>query len=788
MMDTEQQLNMTDQFIDRVSYTENLVNDIKIFNNKKENRVRFLWANSGHGKTRLIQNLDKEVDKSIIILNTMPINNDIVKKGEYIRLIAKELDLYFKNSNFSLTYCLEHGDIKYQYYLERDEIIANADSVGRAVFMQFGRPINGYKYIAKEILEGDGDECFLLQKEYFEYILGAKGKDIIIDITNFQNIDPCSMSALLEALLLYKGLYFIFEYTTIDDNIQDLLRNIDCFKRIKDTCVDSMKLEKLSYDHAILVYSGKNNILEVPIEVQKEFNIFYDTIAKGNIYSVKEASLTNKLDKNPINELYKNLKFDEKILLCIICIYSGEISAKKLLAIKKKCEKRLYFQDDALQNLSHIMSIENDFYIAKHASLVDSVFESDEIKTAFTLLNDYIIQQMQDIRNIDIHDLMCLINYYTRFADTRIINVLEKFKYYIVNSLSRNQITDIISTLIADTNSNEYLILRLALLTYDIGMYEFSDSLLSRITHENKTYFLLKAILLNRLDRIDESQNTVIVANERYCDDVRFELVCLLIKMLNYKTLGKTVEYFDLFNSIYENNKYKECDEYSIFLRNTIAFLPIRKSIPYIKESLTRTNENSANYARALLSLLIQEARLGNIRNAQKKLSEIKKVIVESTFERHIIYTNEAALLLLDDPHNPNIELLLDKAKMTVTNSFDYLSILNNRLCFYILNSIISQDIPNIITTIQDMLSTEPDKRMHLRSYTNMYLYYKQIGNEELKDKYFRQCNEYSDIQDNLVDALLKQNCIDENYLFMFSKGIYVSFISYWHFEIPILE
>ena len=141
---------------------------------------------------------------------------------------------------------------------------------------------------------------------------------------------------------------------------------------------------------------------------------------------------------------------------------------------------------------------------------------------------------------------------------------------------------------------------------------------------------------------------------------------------------------------------------------------------------------------------------------------------------------------MLNGTSNEQILLLLEKSMLSATTNFDKVVILNNKLCWYIDNNVDERLFEALKYQIDKFLLTEPDSRLHRRTYINYSYYYKYVmNNPVLSSAWLKKAIEIPSNNDELGDVYISGICQNSELSFLARQHFYISFITYWHFDLP---
>lgn len=195
-------------------------------------------------------------------------------------------------------------------------------------------------------------------------------------------------------------------------------------------------------------------------------------------------------------------------------------------------------------------------------------------------------------------------------------------------------------------------------------------------------------------------------------------------------------------------------------------------------------NNSPKNVLYAILTLSTEISYNGQTVKARKMLKKIKKDFLQSTTEKHIILNDLAAVDILERNLTSETMFLLEEAMLSSHNPYDTLTILSNKLCYYTVLGQHCEDFPTLLENIKKNMNIEPDKRLHRRIYFNLHQYYQYIQKDSRKAyEAWENMRNINETIDEKLDNLIKAEKIH-----MSKKYVYISFIAYWHFDIPMIE
>lgn len=773
-------------------------NEISSFLSTESHQNKILWVcgDTGLGKTSIIKKALKTIATSsqiVIKAETPPLNqNDCIIQGQYLNFITdsvhQEMEKYGWSMKNFLTYVGKNRVDKQEV---QNVIDTEISKVPHAIISTIASRYlqTGLNDIPKILLNTDS-ESILIKREYLKFVFG-KG-NITLYISNFHNIDIASLTELEHLISSTTKNNFIFEYTTSNNNISQVIKYQELWN---DYCKSAIQvIDILPLEFAVKI--GGNKFKQQAVEWQN----FYNDVIKGNLYKVKALKFQAKSDlsKDPLEQISK-LGYCQNIFLQLIYLHGSEMDLEQLIHLLQESQ-----QPELLISCSNIFK-DLDFFIERtgtrikirHASVSDYLKNSTntDIVKAGTIaygilrnvLNDdlrkqnFVYYNKKDI-------ILLLIKVYAGFDTEKLLETLEHFKEIVINEIFIEQIYFLIDQVkeLLSKSLNKRITLSLIKLCYEVGLYTKAYSILEEYYFPCLDIYMYKAILLNR---VDQHEQCVTYCEEiiTYDSNIHYQFIIKLIKLLSLRTLNKTTCYKQLYFEMLNNKEYRKFLEYGILLRNSQLIYSYRKNIPYIKKSVMffKEHNSSKNQLYALLTLVTEISYNGQTAKARKMLKAIKKDFLQSTTEKHIIYNDIAAVDLLDKTVTSETLLSLEEGILTSHNPYDTLTILSNKICYYIISHQICEELPKILESIKKNMEIEPDRRIHRRVYFNLHQYYQYIQKDtEKANEAWESMLHISDTIDEKLNKLIK---IEKNNNTS-NISVYISFIAYWHFDIPMIE
>lgn len=388
--------------------------------------------------------------------------------------------------------------------------------------------------------------------------------------------------------------------------------------------------------------------------------------------------------------------------------------------------------------------------------------------------------------------LLYLFKVYSLNEPIMILKYIDDFRFIIVASIDKKQAYNLIMQVFNSLpqNTGKEIKFKLITIAYEIGLYEESLLLLEQTHYIDISFSLCKCMILNRIDQHEQALELCDFLLKYSCKiNSRAELIVKLIQMLSLRSLNRTSEYLNLSKELLKNNEYRQYLEYGFLLRNMQITVSYKQSLRFVKQSIKMFKDmNEKEYMLySKLTLCVQLARLGYVDNSMKLLRKIENSILRLTLEKHVIYNNKAAIAMLGKEQDFSIIAELKKAYITAITSFDKIVILNNQLCYMILQNV-DEDFSSISKETIKLLENEPDIRLHCRTYINIALFYKHVlKNQTLYITNIEKAKEFHIKGDFIGDHFINNSNPPQDVYFISNQKCYISFITYWHFPIPMI-
>ncbi len=780
-----------DGIVDRIKEAQTIESIILETARNRGTHAIMLWADTGYGKSaimRKVQSFFEDQHIQVVIVDTPPTNNATPIEGKYLNYIAETLNRalaeQFSLKEFLLSF---HNEIT--PLLDVESVLNNGVTLKSGLAAKFG----DYALIdlkEQRLLFDTSTDSILLIKNYVE--TAFRTANIVLDVTNAQNMDETSFRILNQILERQRNLTMVFEYTTQGGRTSQLDHFIS---QLNCPCTE-IEVDILPFDFALTIFGQPNNLNQI-YEIEK----FYHNVVKGNLYRIVQAksSSTFHLDADPIEVQIKKLGYGSKLLLSVLCLMGGQTTKEELLIILNRLKEDLYIPESWKEELSSLIQEENGYFSLRHASIEDTLQLSPDnasAMVAYKYLSDYYLEMVKDPDNYSTYVQVVpkLAILYSRFDPSKLVLIINRFRNVIIESFDKNEAVHLVERAfqaLGKAQESKYHFMLIAL-CYEAGFYDSALNLLQKLDPvKSECGQAFYCMLLNRNDLHEQAIRACRKARKAI-KEPRYQLVIQMTQMLSERSLGLYDQCRDTCKKIERTADFHSLLEYGFFLRNKHIVLSFEESLPYIEQSIVffekREQELYAVHSR--LTYLVKRARLGFPQQSEMELKNIAPILLHSSFERHIVYLNQASLRLLQRNADDKTLHLLDKAYMTVTTVFDRAVVLNNKLCALIIRGdcCLEEFLP-LIAELVKVVNDEPDSNLRRKVFANIALYYKMAKDKANYEQWIAKVKQIKkkSSSNSLEDILLFDKPITDNFRFLATLPCCVFFITYWHFDIPIL-
>lgn len=778
--------------VDRVKEAERIESIIR--NTAKERAVHaiILRADTGYGKSaimRKVQAILAGQPLQVAIVETPPANCATSVEGQYLNYIAETLNRVLARQ-LPLDQFLMSFHNKIKPLLDAETITENGLSIKSGLALKLAEPAAAELTQQRLLFDTDVDSVLLI-KNYIE--VAVQTTHIVLDITNAQNMDNTSFRVLNQILEGQRDLTMVFEYTTQEGSttaLQQFMSRLSC-------PYTEIVVDILPFDFALTIY-GQPEDPNAIYEIEK----FYNEVVKGNLYRIIQAKCSREVNLNtdPIEAQIKELSYASKLLLSVLCLMGGNCTEEELQDVQDHINQSFFLPETWREDLGSLIEGKDGCVALRHASIADTLQLTTDNAVAmagYKYLSEYYEKSMRDCRDqaVRAKNVPKLAVLYSQFDPSKLGQIIQSFKKVIVEKFERDTAVQLVVQAfeaLGEPQETEFHFMLIAL-CYEAGFYDAAWGLLRKLEPlESECGKVFKCMLLNRTD-LHVQAVEICKELSKTLKNPRYQLVVDLTQMLSERSLGLHNQCRKTCRKIEETEAYHNLLEYGFFLRNKQIVLSFESSLPFIEQSIDYFEKSGqklyADHSR--LTHLVQRARLGYPQESEAELEKIAPNLLQSSFERHIVYLNQASLRLLQGIADEKTLFLLERAQLTVTTTFDRAVVLNNKLCALIIQGKPSPDeFRTLSTELTGVIELEPDANLQRKVYANLALYNKMAGNTAAYEHWMAKVKkiEKKSKTHPFEDVLLFNAPAPKKFEFLAKQPCCVFFITYWHFDIPIID
>lgn len=778
--------------VDRVKEAQTIESIIRETARSGKTEAIVLWADTGYGKSAIMKKVQSFFEGQpiqVAIVETPPTNSATPIDGQYLNYIAEALNRVLAKQlplkQFLLSFRNEITPL-----LDAESILHNGLSLKSGVVLKVGETAMA-DLTEQRLLFDTTTDSILLLKNYIETALQTT--HIVLDITNAQNMDATSFRVLNNILERQRNLTMVFEYTTQGGRTIQLERFLS---QLNCSCTQ-IEVDALPFDFALTIF-GQPEDPNTIYEIEK----FYCNVVKGNLYKIIQAKSNSSvhLNADPIESQIKGLGYASKLLLSVLCLLGGNSSEEEFQRIRNHIEQSFFIPKGWAEELDPLIEVKSGCISLRHASVADALQLAPDNATALTAykyLTDYYLEMVNNPESYATYVQVVprLAVLYSKFDPSRLALIINQFKEVIIEKFDQNDAAQLIGQAfdaLGQPCETEFHFMLIAL-CYEAGLYDSALELLQKLEPlRSECGQAFYCMLLNRNDlhelAIEECQKA-----RKAMKNPRYQLIVQMTQMLSERSLGLRNQCQETCKRIEKTEEFHDLLEYGFFLRNKQIVLPFEESLPYIEQSITFFDQRGQKLyaAHSRLTYLVQQARLGHPQESEEELEKIASDLLHSSFERHIVYLNQASLRLLQGIADEKTLHLLDKAYMTVTTTFDRATVLNNKLCALIIqgNARSNEFLP-LMAELVRAAEEEPDANLRRKVFANIALYYKMAKDHANYERWVARVKQIKrkTIAHPFEDILLFGAPPARDFRFLATQPCCIFFITYWHFDIPIID
>jgi hypothetical protein len=669
---------------------------------RERNRVIFLVAPTGFGKSEFTEKLIADVHRSVAVKVRIPANID--GDAPFIRELARELN-HLSNTQQSI---INGADFLRQLKSRRVAHMHDSsllhDSGDAGVVPRFG-PVLARIYDRKSNT-GDYDFDLLLRNsspeallKLFEYVRNVFTRQpLCVAIENVQVIDNTSERMLQDILTEPRGHFVILEYTPGKSSVHDV-SDLENRFRGHGSDTKTARLQPLSVDE-IVRQAGIRLDPDTTAELYANFDGNLKNLTDFILVRQTSAAMGSSLEEGTA-DLVRSQRSSAQVVLALVVAHRSNVSHEALRSLYVHGPQFRETHIDierALVDLEKSRLIRSDRGTIEpdHDSVAAEVEKalSGQLTAAYRAWASYYREKLEtrdfaDSSRDQVLDY--LFSFYARIDPSKLQPLLGDIRLAALSSFTLKRAEMLLrrveeSLAEFDTSLPYQQELRWKLIDtyYDAGLYDLALGALHRVRTKPMRRAVMRAAVLDRVDRhaeaIDLISSTLSTTAPRHDS---FELSLRLIEMICYRSLNDYESCARVHREIGSVSAYRALSEYGFYLRNAEIVLPVAASIPLLEESVAwfaRIGNGSAE-AQSRIALGMELIRLGELNDAEAQLDRAEALLAERRLDWHIIYNNRAVLTMYRGEADLEVvDELLRKAYLTANIAFDRVAIDNNRL------------------------------------------------------------------------------------------------------------
>lgn len=758
--------------VDRDDESDEIKNDLI---RSLQTRVHIIYSETAIGKsslTKKVRQVCQNDSRHIISVKTNPENSTTnASDWVYIDKIFNCINQYFTSSESQHKFSFNNYINNIKDKSLKKLIFENALDHAGAFKSKFDLLFNFLYYWLRKIFhlkefnsesiaDSNSYNSRMIKARYIQYIM--LNTNIFLTIDNIQNVDSVSWNFLLNWLNMSKSKrhYIILEYTLSSNyTFEKMLTMIE---QISDTGVQISfsELEKLSEEYVVDIV--EKHFMHKPQDLEFNINLLkhYRTNSNGNLRQIIDYTIRytpeKKENKSPTADNLINLHRNSKYIFAILANCNGEIylqTLKELLYQMQLSEDDISVSLDEMRE-KEIVNIESQKVSVVHASLIDSWKDNSSSFKEFNTLAYHRMEKYftnlwysDSAKGEKDYAWVVLLQLYAEYNPYKIQVLLKEINEKINNHISPSTTWKYLSLLIESSKDKianlQEMYFQILQICFQMELYEEGYSCLCimekyiNIFHNTKL-LLFKAMYLSALDMhqdnivLYESFVPLLDKNSRTYFNLNMIVLC------SYRSLNNYQKCRTIHKELYSKHKLMNEYDYAIFMRLTNIYLSDDKALKYARKSMryfSKLNKPDQE-AKSIITYSKLLSGLGHNRKAVKLILKAEQLSADIYMGRHMIYNNQAAFLLMQGKYDNNILFLLNQAECSAIVPYDKLSIIVNKLVWSYENS--QYDMLDLLTAkAKSLIPTEPDEHVHILIYYNLYLIYKQKGDEEKSNYYY---------------------------------------------------
>ena len=779
---------------------------------RERNRVIFLVAPSGFGKSEFTEKLIADVHRAVAVKVRIPAN--IEGDAPFIRELGGELNRLSRARAPIISAADFLRGVKSSRVARMHDSSLLHDSgsdrlglrIGPAIARIYDRKSNTGEYDFELLLRDSSPQSLLKVFEYVRYVFTQQA--LCLAIENVQVIDNTSERMLQDILSEPRGHFIILEFTPGKSAVHDVS---DLEKRFsgRGSETKTVRLQPLSADeivHRAGIRLDPDTTAELYANFDGNLKNLTDFILVRQTSTGLAGTVTGPSLENGTAELVRSQRSAAKIVLALIVAHRSNVSHEALRSLyvhSPQFRETHIDVERALADLEHNQLIRSDRGRIEpdHDSVAAEVDKSlsDQLTLAYRAWASYYREKLEtrDFGESSRDQVLDhLFSFYARTDPSKLQPLLGDIRLAALSSFTLKRAEMLLqrvedSLAGFDTSLPYHQALRWQLVDtyYDGGLYDRALGALHRVRTKPMRRTVMHAAILDRVDRHPEAIRLIrgaLSTTARRHDS--FELSLKLIEMICYRSMNDYAACERVYAEIGSIPQYKTLPEYGFYLRNAEIVLPVAESIPLLEESVARFESlgNDSAEAQSRIALGMELIRLGRLDQAEMQLDRAEALLAERRLDWHIIYNNRAVLMMYRGKVDfQAVDELLRKAYLTANIAFDRVAIDNNRLAAHAM----AGDDTFCLSLIESLEGTARDMAEEVLLCVTLYnisVYHGRRGDTDQQARYLsmsRQCgNDWPAYWANRYDDTPITADPAAKYLAQFPFDLVL--LSTWHIEV----
>ncbi len=709
-------------------------------NIRNNQRIILVVSETGIGKSSLVNTVLEDEKCNTIRVKASP--NDLSSDYSFIRFLGHNISLKADKYGYS----------SFEKFVNRQKKINKTkQNITAGLFYLFFKNSD----LISESLKKKNEETYIIFNQTIELVCQyinsiITQKKLIFFIENSNIISKKELALLCDFINRSLKCCYILEYNK-NKSSDAYEETIDILKSIS-TQYYLLEVNKLSRTHIKEIINNTMNDKTIPLPE--------DLLIAANLHEIlcfaKNLNDTNinKQDnkKHKIEDIIRNFRDDKKAIFYAIYIWKKEIEFNTICDLinnyMKLCYEKNQIKDIILDfQEKYLLTFEDNERIIINDYIKNNIFfneKGDHIQLAVIssirkFCSDKIKFYSDNESNANKYRNI-LLNISIQYDPINIIESISYIDYKLKKCINRTEAIDFIDKVINSINVNKCLnhpafndlCDKLINIAYQNSLYNGTYDLMNlryKNGYQSDKYILYKSVILNRLERFNESIDWINSSLNRFPKHSEEYVILQLSKMMSLKQLNKKTELDKIYNKLYKNRSiYKLYNIYPYLLRFSATD---KYDISDLKEAieLIKTKNDEINVAQTLINLCVEYTVNKKYDLARNCLEEAIKYLGECRNRNSSILQNYASISLKQIIENngmkcdPSIKENLESALITADTIYAKLAIYNNLLVYYLINENVYSGI-KIAQKLENILKTNEYRRFEDNVMYNLYLFY----------------------------------------------------------------